>query len=61
MKGRSAEFEHRLCNQLAILLGYCEVLLNETPPEGALREDLVEMHKAAVAAMQMLRSDERET
>jgi hypothetical protein len=58
MSGRGREFEHALCNQVAIVLGYCELLLEEAPPGSALRTDLEEMHKAAVAAMNMLRDAE---
>ncbi|MGH9409536.1 MAG: hypothetical protein ACRD1V_08780 [Vicinamibacterales bacterium] len=53
----SSEFVHTLCNQIAIVLGYCEVLLDEVPADSPIRADLVEVHKAATAAMQMLRED----
>ena len=54
------EFEHALRNQVAIVLGYCELLLDELAADHALRGDLVEMHKAALTAMEMLkRGDER--
>jgi hypothetical protein len=56
---RGPEFEHALCNQVAIVVGYCELLLDEIPPDSPLRTDLVEMHKAAVTAMEMLRPKER--
>ncbi len=59
MSGRGPEFEHKLCNQVAIVLGYCELLLEEAAPGSALRTDLEEMHKAAVAAMKMLRDEGR--
>jgi hypothetical protein len=54
---RPPDFEHALCNQVAILVGYCELLLDEVPADSPLRADLVEMHKAAVVAMQMLRPE----
>ncbi|HXG72463.1 MAG TPA: hypothetical protein VNJ04_17810 [Gemmatimonadaceae bacterium] len=57
MSARGPEFEHALCNQVAIIVGYCELLLDEVPAESAIRADLVEMHKAALAAMQMLRPE----
>lgn len=56
MSARGPEFEHALCNHVAIVVGYCELLLNEVPLDSALRPDLEEMHKAAVAAMEMLRA-----
>jgi hypothetical protein len=40
---------------VAIVVGYCELLLDEVPADSPLRADLVEMHKAAVAAMELLR------
>jgi hypothetical protein len=52
---RQPDFEHALCNQVAIVVGYCELLLDEVPADSPLRADLVEMHKAAMAAMAMLR------
>jgi len=58
VSGRDPTFEHTLCNQVAIVVGYCELLLDEIPPESPLRKDLFEMHKAAVTAMKMLRTDE---
>ena len=61
MTQRGREFEHTLCNQLAIVIGYCELLLDEVPPESPWRNDLLEMHKAAVAAMDMLRPPESGT
>jgi hypothetical protein len=59
MSGRGPEFEHKLCNQVAIVLGYCELLLDEAPPDSTLRTDLEEMRKAALEAMNMLRNGER--
>lgn len=58
MTARGPEFEHTLCNQVAIIIGYCELLLDEVAPDSAIRNDLVEMHKAAVTAMDLLRPPE---
>jgi hypothetical protein len=58
MSARGPEFEHALCNQVAIVVGYCELLLSELPSDSELRTDLEEMHKAAVTAMKMLRRTE---
>ena len=57
MSARGPQFEHALCNQVAIILGFCELLLDEIPQDHPLRSDLEEMHKAAAAAMVMLRSE----
>lgn len=58
MTARGPEFEHTLCNQVAIVVGYCELLLADLPPDSPLRADLDEMHKAAVTAMKMLQDEE---
>ncbi|HEX9365439.1 MAG TPA: hypothetical protein VF921_02365 [Vicinamibacterales bacterium] len=60
MSARGPELDHALCNQIAIVLGYCELLLDELPQDSAVRSDVAEMHKAALAAMDMLRSEDRE-
>jgi hypothetical protein len=54
MSPRGPEFEHALCNQVAIVVGYIELLLDEVPADSPLRADLLEMHKAARTAMAML-------
>jgi hypothetical protein len=58
VSGRGPEFEHTLSNQVAIIVGYCELLLSEIPPDSPLRADLLEMDKAARKAMAMLRERE---
>jgi hypothetical protein len=40
---------HTIKNHLAIVLGYCELLLTEASPDDARRLDLEEMHRAATA------------
>lgn len=60
MSPRGREFEHTLCNHVAIIVGYCELLLDTVPPDSALRADLEEVHKAARAAMQMLQAPEED-
>jgi hypothetical protein len=52
------EFEHTLRNQIAIVVGYCELLLDELSEDADLRADVMEMHKAAVTAMEMLKRPE---
>ncbi|PYR56622.1 MAG: hypothetical protein DMF85_15985 [Acidobacteria bacterium] len=49
------EFEHTLRNQIAIVIGYCDLLLQEIRQDDPLRRDVVEMHKAASTAIAMLR------
>ena len=49
------ETEHTLKNHLAIILGYCELLLSETPAEDSRQLDIAEMHRAASAMMSILR------
>jgi hypothetical protein len=56
MSARGPEFDHALSNQIAIILGYCELLLDELPQDSAVKDDVKEMHKAASAAMDMLRA-----
>lgn len=55
---RDAEFEHTLRNQIAIVIGYCEFLLEAVGSDSTLRDDLLEIEKAARTAMHMLRKEE---
>jgi signal transduction histidine kinase len=45
---------HDLKNQLAIILGFSEILLSDTVPGGSRHADLEEIHRAAVAALALL-------
>ena len=45
---------HDFKNQLAIIRGFSEILLDEAPAGDARRRDLTEIHKAAVTALQLL-------
>jgi hypothetical protein len=51
------EFEpvllHEFKNHLAIILGFSELLLAELPDD-AVRNDVIEIHKAAAAAIALL-------
>lgn len=58
MTPRGPEFEHTLGNQVAIVIGYIELLLDEVPSGSRMRADLVEMHKAALMALNLLRDAE---
>ena len=50
----SRAFDHSLMNQLAVILGFSELLLQESPPDDPRRGDLAEIHKAAKAAIQLV-------
>jgi signal transduction histidine kinase len=45
---------HDFRNQLAIILGFAEILLTETATGDPRRADLEEIHKAAVKALDLL-------
>jgi hypothetical protein len=45
---------HQFKNQLSIIVGFCELLLADYPPDDSHREDLMEIQKAANAAMAMM-------
>jgi hypothetical protein len=45
---------HDLKNQLAIILGFTELLLMERPADGRWRVDFEEMHKAATHALALV-------
>jgi hypothetical protein len=42
---------HRLKNQLAIILGFCELLLEEMPGEDVRRADVAQIQQAAKTAL----------
>jgi hypothetical protein len=46
-----SEFDHALKNQLAIILGYADLLLADSNPGESRFEDLQEIHKAASHAL----------
>lgn len=48
------ELEHALKNHLAIILGFSELLLQESAADDPRREDFEEIHKAAAAAVQLV-------
>ena len=47
-------FEHALMNHLAIVVGFSELLLQESSLDDPRRADLAEIHKAATAAAQIV-------
>jgi hypothetical protein len=44
---------HAFKNHLAVIMGFCELLIAECP-EGALRDDLGEIHRATSAAIALM-------
>lgn len=47
------QFSHDILNQLFIIQGRAEVALLELDPSHPLRQDIVEIHKACLKAVQM--------
>ena len=45
---------HRLKNKLAIILGFCELLLQESDPGDGRRADLLQIQTAARSALEEL-------
>jgi hypothetical protein len=45
---------HAVRNHLAVVIGYCDLLLGELRPDDAKYKDLIEMQKAANAALALL-------
>jgi hypothetical protein len=49
-----AEVVHRLKNHIAIIVGFCDLLLAEVAEDDPHRADILEVHKAAREAMALL-------
>jgi hypothetical protein len=49
--------EHAIKNHLAIIIGFCELVLNETPPGDSRHADLQEILRAARELMIIFRRD----
>jgi hypothetical protein len=45
---------HRLKNHLAIIVGFCDLLISETDDDDPKRKDLLEVHTAAREAMALM-------
>jgi hypothetical protein len=45
---------HQLKNHLAIIVGYCDLLIAETPDDDPRKRDLRDVHKAARDAMAVM-------
>jgi hypothetical protein len=48
---REDEMVHRMKNHLTVILGFCELLLEDTAPDDPKRGDLEEIRKAAASAL----------
>ena len=46
--------EHALRNHLAIIIGYCDVLMRDAPLAEAVRADLEEIAQAATGALTLI-------
>jgi hypothetical protein len=54
-------FKHDLKNQLGIVLGFIELLIEDTPESDRRRQDMLEVRRAARACLELLqgaRSDQ---
>jgi len=50
----SIDVIHRLKNHIAIVVGYCDLLLLEVPDDDRRRADILEVHKAGREAMALI-------
>lgn len=50
-----AEMEHSIKNHLAVIVGFCELLLSEMPDDDPRVGDLREIHKSARALIDLFR------
>ncbi len=48
------EIIHRMKNHLCIILGFCDLLLADFPPNDSHHQDLAEIMKAAQEALAMM-------
>jgi hypothetical protein len=52
-----ADTEHAIKNHLAVIVGFCELLLAETPPDDARQADLQEINRAARELMAIFKRE----
>jgi hypothetical protein len=52
-----SDTEHTVKNHLAVIVGFCELLLAETPPEDTRHADLQEINRAARELMVIFKRD----
>jgi hypothetical protein len=53
-KRTNAQVLHQLKNQLAVIVGFCDLLMADAPEGDRRTADLMEVHKAARQAMAMM-------
>lgn len=51
---RESDILHQFKNHLAIIVGFCDLLVDELAEGDPRRDDLLEIHKAGNAAMTLL-------
>lgn len=51
---KNGDVIHRLKNHIAIIVGFCDLLLAEVPEDDPHRADIVEVHKAGRDAMALM-------
>jgi hypothetical protein len=52
-----AEAEHTVKNHLAVIVGFCELLIAETPEEDPRHHDLQEVHRSARALLAVFKRE----
>ena len=52
-----ADTEHAVKNHLAVILGFCELLLADTPEEDHRHQDLQEINRAARALIALFKRE----
>jgi hypothetical protein len=50
----NAQLVHQLKNHLAIIVGFCDLLISDTPDGDPRKADLLDVHKAARDAMAVM-------
>ncbi len=50
----NAEVIHKLKNHLAVIVGFCDLLLSDCAPDDQRRADLLEVNKAAREALALM-------
>jgi hypothetical protein len=53
-----AETEHTVKNHLSVIVGFCELLLADTPVDDHRHQDLQEVNRAAHALLALLKRDQ---
>ena len=51
---REPELVHQIKNHLSIIVGFCDLLLADLPEEDPRHTDILEIHRAADAAMALV-------